>query len=123
LELEQEVEFLGFVEDMRGFNQYIDIFLMSSNYEGFGYVMIEAMLVGRPVIAFDIQTAHEIIDNGITGFIVEHGDVEDMARKIMLLSRDPDLMTSMSEAGKKKVQACFSLERSIEHLLGILANR
>ena len=62
LGIEDQVEFLGFVEDMPAFFRSLDIFLLSSHYEGFGYVIAEAMASRKPVVAFDIKSSGEIID-------------------------------------------------------------
>ena len=61
LDVEERVEFLGFVEDMPAFFHSLDIFLLPLTYEGFGYVIAEAMASRKPVVAFDIKSSAEII--------------------------------------------------------------
>lgn len=61
-----------------------------SEPEAFGLVMAEALSCGTPVIAFDIGTAREIVDDGITGFLIKPGDIEGMAeamKKIKYIDR------------------------------------
>ena len=70
----KQVEFLGFVEDMPAFFRSLDIFLLSSHYEGFGYVIAEAMASRKPVVAFDIKSSAEIIQHGVTGYITERNN-------------------------------------------------
>lgn len=71
LDVEKEVIFLGFVENVNRFMQAIDIFLMTSFYEGFGYVIVEAMANRKPVVAFDVRSNSEIIEDGKTGFLIK----------------------------------------------------
>jgi glycosyltransferase involved in cell wall biosynthesis len=79
LQVEDEVNFLGFVENIRMFNQTIDIFVLSSLYEGFGYVLVEAMAERKPIVAFDIGSSAEIVINNKSGFLVESLNITDLA--------------------------------------------
>jgi glycosyltransferase involved in cell wall biosynthesis len=69
--LEQEVIFTGFIEDMPGFMNSIDIFLFTSLWEGFGFALVEAMIAGKPVVAFNTTSNPEIVASDTTGFLVD----------------------------------------------------
>ena len=76
--------------------------VMSSNYEGFPMVMIEAMACGLPVVAFDFKCGpRDIIDNGRNGFIVPNGDIEGLASAMMKVMGDDELRRSMGAAAVK----------------------
>lgn len=76
--------------------------VMSSNYEGFPMVMIEAMACGLPVVAFDFKCGpRDIIDNGRNGFIVPNGDIEGLAHAMMRVMGDDELRRSMGAAAVK----------------------
>jgi glycosyltransferase involved in cell wall biosynthesis len=112
--IEKEVKFLGFVKNIKSFNQSIDIFLLTSLWEGFGYVIVEAMAEEKPVIAFDIRSSAEIIDQGQTGFLVEKGNVEDLAEKVDILAKNEKLRKTMGKNGRRKVEKVFTLNKALK---------
>ena len=114
--MESIIEFVGFVDDMKGFMESIDIFVLSSIWEGFGYVIVEAMASRVPVVAFDISSNPEIIEENVTGFLVDPFNTDDMADKIERLIMDNDLKESMGRAGRKRVERYFSIDRTEENL-------
>ena len=69
--LKQDVILLGFVEDMGNFMHNLDIFVLTSSWEGFGYVIVEAMAASKPVVAYNISSNPEIIRENQTGFLVD----------------------------------------------------
>ena len=103
LGLEQDVLFLGFVQDVKSFMAALDIFVLPSLWEGFGYVLAEAMVMERPVVAFDITSNPEVVDHGETGYLVDFPDVEAMSRAVLELARDRDLREKMGREGKARV--------------------
>lgn len=83
--------------------------------EPFGLVMIEAMACGTPVIAFGKGSVSEIIKNGVTGFIIKPGDIEDMAKavkKIYAMSKDE--YQAMRLACRAHVEKNFTVEKMVE---------
>ena len=107
-----EVLFLGFVKDMKRFMKTIDIFVLPSLWEGFGYVIVEAMAAKKPVIAFNVSSNPEIIQDGQTGYLVEERDVGAFAEKIEALSINKSLREKMGLAGKLRVNDRFNIERT-----------
>ena len=118
--VQEEVIFLGFVEDMQGFYADIDIFLLTSLWEGFGYVMVEAMAEEKPVIAFDIRSSGEVVEDGQTGFLVPRGDVEAMAEKILLLAGDRGKRTELGQKGLERVKSMFTIDQVIDNVRDFL---
>ncbi len=117
--VDQKVEFLGFVENMPAFFNSLDVFLLSSEYEGFGYVITEALASCKPVVAFDVKSTSEIISDGETGFITGQGNINEMADRIIELTEDPKLRVSMGRAGKKRVEELFSFEKTQGEILDL----
>lgn len=75
-------------DDLPSFLKSFDLFLMPSNYEGWGLIAEEAMASGLPVIMTDVGLAEEVVKNGENGFIVPVGGEKEMAEKIFDLVRD-----------------------------------
>ncbi|MBN2071158.1 MAG: glycosyltransferase [Candidatus Krumholzibacteriota bacterium] len=118
--LSKEVTFTGFVEDMKSFMDSIDIFLLSSLWEGFGYVLIEAMASGKPVVAFDLASTREIVDDERSGFLVPAGDIGAMAAAVEKLSGDAALREETGKKGRSAVEKRFGIEEAVDRLLTVI---
>lgn len=81
------------------------IFVLSSRYEGFGMVLIEAMSFGIPCVSFDCNYGpSDIIKNNEDGFLIKDGDEESFAEKLQLLMTDENLRKEMGEKARKNVE-------------------
>ena len=118
--LQEYVVFLGFVSDMESFYRTIDVFVLSSVWEGFGYVIVEAMAANKPVIAFDITSNPEIISENETGFLIEYPDIDKMAEKSKELITNTDLRKSMGNRARKSVEDKFQLDDKIDEIITLL---
>lgn len=75
------------------------IYVLSSRYEGFGLVLVEAMGTGLPVVSFACPCGpRDIIEDGVSGYLVKAGDVRKMAEKICYLIENRDVRESMGQA-------------------------
>lgn len=89
----------------------------STVQESFGLVAAEAMSHGLPVIASKIGGLAEIVEDGVTGFLVNPGDSDQLAEKIHYLWSNPDRCTRMGQAGRQKVMREFSIDQYYLHLM------
>jgi glycosyltransferase involved in cell wall biosynthesis len=122
--VKNELVFLGFVENIKSFMLSIDIFCLPSLWEGFGYVLVEAMACRKPVIAFDSSSNPEIVSQGETGYLIPNGNMEIFSEKLELLIRDKALRERFGNNGRARVEAIFDLDQTIhkvELLLGCSA--
>ncbi len=90
--------------------QECDALLFPSRFEGFGYVALEAMACGKPVIATNATSIPEVVDNGVTGILCPTDDVEAFVAACRKLAADRDLAGRMGEAGRKRALEVFSEE-------------
>ncbi len=104
---------LGFVEhdELPQLYRSADLVAAPSQYEGgLGMVYLEAMGCGLPVVAAAAGGASEAIVDGATGFLLRHGDVEEVTAALELLLRDAELRVRMGAAGREHVQRRFTVE-------------
>jgi len=98
----------GFVEDLSGFYQGIDLYLNTSLHEGIPMSVLEAMSHGIPVIAPNVGGLKEMMEDGIEGYLVNGRDPKVFARKCLHLYEDRLLRQSMGSSARKKVEQEFS---------------
>ncbi|MFA8450267.1 MAG: glycosyltransferase family 4 protein [Bacteroidales bacterium] len=108
--LEKEVVLLGFVEDIDRFMNSLDIFALTSKWEGFGFVIVEAMAQHKPCVAYNITSNPEIIEKDETGFLVEYADNKAFADKIEQLIKDKELRINMGTKGRQRAERNFQIK-------------
>lgn len=105
LDLTQHVTFAGRVSDETLRTLYGQSHVLAlPSYEGFGITYLEAMARGRPVIASTAGAAHEIVTDGIDGFLVPPGDADLLAQRLDQLAADRDLLTTMGEQARLRYE-------------------
>ena len=115
-ELNNEIIMLGFVEDMDAFMNSIDVFLLTSEWEGFGFVLVEAMAREVPVVCFDITSNPEIIKDKETGFLAPFADTRKFSEYILTLTKESNARIEMGKAGRQRVLKEFVIEDRILEL-------
>lgn len=115
--LQQHVILKGFVNDINQFINPCSFFILTSRYEGFGYVMVEAMLAHKAVIAFNLSSVTDIVDNEKTGLLVKPFDILEFTDKIEFLIKNNDKAIKMGNIGYNKAVENYSLDKANEILL------
>lgn len=80
------------------------VLVVPSSYEGFGIVYLEGMGFGLPAIGTTLGAASEVIEDGVTGFLIQPGDAHRLAEKLQLLSERRDILLKMSLAARSRYQ-------------------
>jgi glycosyltransferase involved in cell wall biosynthesis len=121
LGISEQVIFLGrrTPAEVIRFLKNIDLFVLASNWEGFGLAVLEAMACARPVVATNVGGIGEIIDAGKTGFLVPPRDPQKLAENIIRLSRDNKLLETLGKTGRQKVEKLFSMHDMIFKLTAL----
>lgn len=96
-----------------------DICVLSSQAEGFSNSILEYMAAARAVVATDVGGASEAVVEGETGYLVNAGDDNSMAARIITLLRDPERRQHMGLNGRRAVEERFSCERRLSKTLAL----
>jgi glycosyltransferase involved in cell wall biosynthesis len=118
LGLEGAVLFPGRVE-IGAWLERAGIFVHSSRWEGFGMVLLEAMLAGLPVAATRVSAVPEVVSESETGLLVDAGDWQGLSRALDELLSDPARARALGEAGRRRARERFSVARMAERTLAL----
>ncbi|MBE2204296.1 MAG: glycosyltransferase family 4 protein [Chthoniobacterales bacterium] len=117
-----EAVFTGELSDARPAYAAADIFVLpSAQPEPFGGVVMEAMVLGRPVIGTNIGGTPEQVAEGETGLLVPPSDPSAMAAALSRLAADPNLRSRMGAAGRKRIEKNFPLETMVHRIQNLYA--
>lgn len=114
MNLKDNVRILGFRDDVQKLLSLIDIFVLPSMSEGLPLSVIEAMAASKPVVATNVGGLAEIVIPDKTGYLVEAGNGNALAEKLLILLNDKRLRERMGEQGRKAVERKFSLDVMID---------
>jgi len=109
--LEKWFLFTGHREDVRRLMEALDIFALATHIEGLPLVILEAMAMGKPVLATAVDGIPEVVEDGATGLLHRHGDDEQLAAQIARLAVDAALAERMGASGRSLVKRSFSTEQ------------
>ncbi|MCR9173882.1 MAG: N-acetyl-alpha-D-glucosaminyl L-malate synthase BshA [bacterium] len=107
------VKFIGKVRDTQAVLEISDLFLLPSETESFGLAALEAMAVGVPVISSNTGGIPEVNVHGVTGFLSNVGDVDDMAKNALHILSDKDRLHEFKSNARKHSEN-FNLEKVVK---------
>jgi glycosyltransferase involved in cell wall biosynthesis len=115
-QLGSKVRFMGFVEEMEKFRllRLSDIYVSTSQHEGFGLVFLEAMACGLPVICYDYGGQTDFLEDGTTGYLAPLNDLQSFADRSLTLMRDPKLRQKMGQNNLQRAEGLF-IETCAQH--------
>ena len=117
LGLQKEVVFAGWQSNKFDFIGAIDVLVQPSSYpEGFGLTCVEAMAVGKPVIATDVPGLNDIIDNGTTGCLIASRNPQAMAQAIINFIENPSLAQRIANTGRESVNRRFNIQGNVREI-------
>lgn len=107
LGLRERVVFAGFRTRIAEVTSLCELCILPSFFEGMGRVLVEAGACGRPVVASRVGGIPDVVEDGITGFLVPPGDAASLAGAVLRLLRDRDLARRMGCAARDKINLQF----------------
>ena len=109
--LQDTIVLKPFTKDIEKEYLNASIYAMTSHFEGFGMVLVEASSYALPCIAFDIAAGpSDIIESGVSGYLIKDNDLQDYADKLFMLMSDKQKRESMGLQAKQRVKEKFSKE-------------
>lgn len=123
LNLGDKVKFLGALNECEKIEylQNLDIFVQPSRWEAFGISILEAMAVGLPVIASDLEGIPELVVDGETGILIKPNNEKLLAQTIISLSKNSELQETLGKNARKRAST-FTIERVVSALERIYLN-
>ena len=114
----ESVHFVGHQaeEELKSYYRKAEVFAMPSCQEGFGIVFLEAMAFGKPVIGAASGGIPDIVIDGATGYLVNYGDVDTLAARLIRLLADPDLRQKMGVAARQRIKENYTFDHFRRHL-------
>jgi glycosyltransferase involved in cell wall biosynthesis len=111
--IEDHIHLLGYREDAPDWLGMMHVFTLPSLSEGLPLSLLEAMAVGIPTVVSAVGGMPEAVCDGHSGFLVPPGDPDALAKQILFLLNNPAVAASVGNAGRKRVQEDFSLNRMV----------
>ncbi len=119
LGMASRMRFLGFVPDMPELYQSLDLLVLTSHFEGTPLTVLEAMAMGIPVVASQVDGVAEVLKDGRDGLLVPAGNRDRFVEAICRVLENRSLRQRLARAGQKKARQHFSAEamvRQVERL-------
>jgi glycosyltransferase involved in cell wall biosynthesis len=113
------IKFTGHIRDdniFRSAYSACDVFVLPSEYEAFGIVLLEAMACEKPCVATDVGGVPEVLVNGKTGILVEYGNPDALANAIIELLGDDEKSKTMGRAGRERVKNNFIWPKIVDKI-------
>jgi glycosyltransferase involved in cell wall biosynthesis len=122
LDLECKVLFHGFVSDLGSVLPALDLFVFPSLHEGLGSSLLAAMACEVPICASRTGGIPEIIQDGVTGYLFNPGDVAATAQSVLEALKSPQRSCELTKAAAKTVAQRFSVAHMVEATREVYAN-
>lgn len=119
LGLGDSVVFTGVRNDVSVVMQAIDLFVMASLWEGFGLVFLEAMAAARPIVATDVSAIPEVVENGVTGLLVQPRDPQALADAMYTVLSNREKAREMGKAGLLRLKNQFTEDNMVDSIAGL----
>jgi glycosyltransferase involved in cell wall biosynthesis len=116
LNIQDKIIFTGFRADIPEITSVFDIACLPTLWEGMGRSVLEAMVSGKPVVASRVGGIVDLVQDGVTGILVEPGDYQALAKAIIRLLKDKGLRQKMGEEARKRVDERFSTEKMVAEI-------
>lgn len=119
LGIQSRVVFMGDQEYIAGILPVADVFLLPSEHESFGLAALEAMSCGVPVVGSRVGGLHEVITDGVTGYLCGPHDVACMKQLVLGLLNDESKRSEMGEMARRRAVDAFAVDAIVEKYVSV----
>ena len=112
-QLEHHISLLGWRNDIPKILPLLHLLVLTSRWEGLPRVCPQAMAAGLPIVATQVDGTPEAVHDGVNGFLLQPGDIEGIAEKILYLLNHPEVAEQMGQQGKQDVLE-FDIHRMVQ---------
>jgi glycosyltransferase involved in cell wall biosynthesis len=116
LSLQDHVTWTGVVANPEDYLQAFDIACLFSDREGMPNALLEAMSVGKPIVASAVGATPELLDGGSAGILVDPVNQADIDRNVIRLANNPGLRAALGQSAKARANQMYSLENCMREL-------
>lgn len=119
-----QVHFVGWLQGDAKLAFYRDaaVFCMPSHFEAFGISTLEAMFIGCPVIGTRVGGFLDLVEEGVTGYLVGCGDADELAERILQLVESPDLARAMGRQAVSRASSRYSVDAIVSQYVRCYRN-
>lgn len=114
------IHFVGFTYHVPSMLAASDVFVMPSRYEGMPNALLEAMAAGKANVATSVNGAPELVEDGVTGFLVETENVPQLFARLFEVLNNVDLRLSMGARSRQRVEQHFTYDAMTDNLLQLI---
>jgi glycosyltransferase involved in cell wall biosynthesis len=119
LGIAEHIRFTGFRRDIPALIRGFEIFVFPSYLEGLGTSVLDAMALGKPVVATHAGGIPEAVEDGVTGLLVPPRDPVALAQAIRHLLQHPELQVQFGKAGRRRVEQGFTADRMAQQTMQV----
>lgn len=125
LGIRDKVRFLGLLNNKTVLDRIggWSIFVLTSRWEGFGIVLLEAMAMEKPIVATNVEAIPEVVKDGETGFLCSKDDAKEIAERIIWFLKNESEAIEFGKRGRKRLDSLFSMDVAMEKLCVLYEQR
>jgi len=109
LQLENVVKLLGWRKDIPALLKLCDVFILTSLWEGLPRAGVEALIAGKPVVAFAVDGVPEIVKDGKNGFVLAPGSHDEFANRVSRLLESQELYDKLADEAARTIDSSFDI--------------
>ncbi len=114
------VTFAGYQKNIKELLEKMDIGVICSRAEGFGLATCEYMAASLPVVGARSGATPELVENGVSGYIYEPGNIRELAESLEKLLDDPEKAESMGRSGRERVERLFDIRHNADAMAELI---